>query len=88
MAFPEWNSPYESFIKPMAQKAADRNPLLGAASFATLGHLMGASPQARAVGRVMGAVVGGTISTASSIREGVTGERFVPRDYKRAVAIQ
>lgn len=86
--FQQWSNPYSDFIKPMAYQSADRHPLLGAAAFGTLGHLMGATRESRAVGRVIGGLAGFGISSVSAVRETITGQRFVPRERKKEMAVE
>lgn len=86
--FPQWQNPYRDFIKPMAYKAADRDPLQAAGTLAVVGSLMGASREAKAIGSLVGAVGGFAISLGADVRETLTGDRFVPQERRREIAVE
>jgi len=86
--FPEWSRPYESYIRPMVDKATQRDPIHGAAMLATAGALFGATPRARFLGAGVGAVTGATASIVGNVTEAVTGERFMPERRKKELALE
>lgn len=87
-SFPQWQSPIDDFVKPAVYKAADRSPIPAAAGLAVLGHLFGATPQGKSVGRMIGGLTGASVSSVTNAREAITGERFVPEERKRELAIE
>ena len=86
--YPSWNTPYSSFIEPIINRSTQRNPLAAASAAGAIGYLFGKTPRAKAMGGMLGAVIGGSASAFGSITEAVTGDRFVPRDRKRQLALE
>jgi len=86
--FPEWSRPYEGFIRPMIDKATQRDPLTAAAGLAAVGSLFGRTPRARLLGTTVGAVTGGVSSAVGNITEAVTGDRFIPKKRKEELALE
>lgn len=86
--FPEWQRPFESFISPMIYKATQRNPLLGASVVGALGSAFGATPRAKIVGSFLGAIAGAAAGTYGNVTEAITGERFIPQERKKQMALE
>ena len=86
--FPEWQKPYESFIKPMIQKASDRNPIAAAGMLSFIGSTLGRTPKAKALSGGVGAAVGLSSSLISNIKEKITGERYIPKTRKKELALE
>ena len=86
--FPEWQRPYESFIEPMINKAADRNPIAASATLATAGLFFGRTAPGKLVASTVGAVTGLGVSTGANIQEAITGERFIPLERKKELALE
>lgn len=86
--FPEWQRPFESFISPMLYKATQRSPLAGAAIMGALGSAFGATPRAKVVGSFIGATSGAVAGAYGSISEAVTGDRFIPQERKKQMALE
>lgn len=88
-SFPQWSSPYRDFVKPMAYRAASRdNPFTAGAALAFLGHFVGVSREAKAIGRMLGGVTGFGISAGSNVQEAITGDRYIPRERRREMAVE
>lgn len=86
--FPQWNNPIKSYIEPMAFESTQKNPLVASASLAAVGSLFGRTPRARLLGAATGAVVGGGSSLAGKAFEMVTGDRFMPQERKKELALE
>lgn len=86
--FPEWSRPYESYIKPMIDKATQRDPIQAGATLAAVGALFGSTPRARFVGAAAGLITGTTASLVGNVTEAVTGERFIPERRKKELALE
>ena len=86
--FPEWQKPYQSFIKPMIQKASDRNPIAAAGMLSVIGSTLGRTPKAKALSGGVGAVVGLSSSLISNLKEKITGERYIPKTRKKELALE
>lgn len=86
--FPEWQRPFESFIEPMINKAADRNPLAASASLAAAGLFAGRTQPGKLVMSGLGAITGLAASTGANIQEAITGERFIPTERKKELALE
>lgn len=86
--FPEWQRPYESFIEPMLNKAADRNPLVASASLATAGIFFGRTQPGKLVMSTIGATTGLAVSSSANAQEMITGERFIPLTRKKELALE
>jgi len=86
-SFSEWQRPVDSYLKPIMYKSTQRNPLLASTIGAAAGSLFGVTPRAKFVG----SVIGGTSSTVASVygktTEAVTGQRFIPADRKKQMAL-
>lgn len=87
-SFPRWESPIRSFIKPLSYRAMNRNPLLAAVALGGAGELFGRTKEAKYVGGIIGAVAGFGLAFHSDAKSFQTGERFIPRDVKKAGAIE
>jgi len=85
--FPEWSRPYESYIRPMVDRATQRDPLTATAGLAAIGSLFGRSPRSRLLGTAIGATVGGTSSVIGNVSEAVTGDRYIPKRRKEELAL-
>lgn len=86
--FPQWQRPFESFIKPMVQKATQRDPITAAGSLLAIGTAFGRTPKGKAFGGFVGAATGLTASTFENVREKITGERFIPKTRKKELALE
>ena len=86
--FPEWQSPIDSFIKPMYYKSTQRNPLVAATGVAFVGSLMGKTPTARAVTSAIGFSTSLAYSSYQNIKQKVTGDRFIPKPRKEQMALE
>jgi len=86
--FPEWQNPIDSFIAPIYQKAGGRNPLAAGLVAAGVMSQFGKSVKARTFGSVMGFTTAAGYSTYSKVKEAITGERFVPEQRKKQMALE
>ena len=86
--FPEWQRPFESFISPMLYKSTQRNPLLAGSGMAIVGSLFGRTSRAKAFGAVTGFAAGAAYSIYGKAREAITGERFIPEERKKQMALE
>jgi hypothetical protein len=86
--FPEWQRPFESFIEPMIYKATQRNPITAGAGLSIIGSLFGKTARARAVGAIAGFTSGMSFSLYGNAREEITGERFIPKERKKQLALE
>lgn len=86
--FPTWQTPVDSFLKPMAYKATQRNPVSAALGLGVVGSLFGVTPQAKAMGAAIGGVTGFSVSSMGKIREAITGERFIPKSRKKELVLE
>lgn len=86
--FPTWHNPIESFITPSLNRARDRNPLMASAIMGFVGRMFGSTARAKTVGGVAGSLIGLFTSTISNVGELVTGERFLPKQYREQVRIE
>lgn len=87
-SFPEWQSPIKDFIQPMLNRAGDQNPLRAFGGMAAIGSLFGASKEAKLVGSLVGGVSGAASSIFRDAQEAVTGERFMPAERRRELAVE
>lgn len=87
-SFPEWSSPIESFIKPIYYKSTQRNPLTAGLITAGIGALFGTGPKERAIGALFGLTTGMAFSAFSNTKEVFTGERFIPKERKKQMALE
>ena len=78
-----WEHPWRDYIVPTYESFSMKNPIVSAAIGAFFGSRFGAD----AMGRRVGAVVGGTIMGLGSIKrvatEAVTGERWIPERRRK-----
>lgn len=86
--FSPWEQPIESFVKPTMQKSTQRNPITGAGYLGLIGSMFGGSREAKLVGGMVGGAIGAIGGMFGSGYESVTGDRWLPEDYKRQVAVQ
>jgi len=86
--FPQWQRPFESFIEPMLNKATQRDPLTAAAALGITGSFFGRTPKARLFGSALGTIVGGGVSAISQLGEKLTGERYMPLQRKKELALE
>ena len=87
-SFPEWSSPIESFIKPIYYKSTQRNPLTAGLITAGIGALFGRGPKERAFGAIFGLSTGMAFSAYGNAKEAFTGERFIPKERKKQMALE
>lgn len=86
--FPQWQNPIESYINPMVYKASQRNPLMAAATLGAAGALFGRTPRAKLFGSVLGSATGLTASLLGSGVERLKGERFIPQERRKELAVE
>jgi hypothetical protein len=86
--FPEWQRPFESFVEPMINKAADRNPIAASASLAAAGLFAGRTQPGKLVMSGLGAVTGLAASAGANLQEAITGDRFIPTERKKELALE
>lgn len=86
--FPEWQNPIESFIKPMYFKAQGRNPLASGLLMAGVGASFGKTASARSLGSIAGFTTGAGYSMYSKAKQRITGERFIPEERKKQMALE
>lgn len=86
--FPQWQRPFESFVKPMAQKATQRDPIGSAGALLAIGTAFGRTPRGRAFGGFVGAATGVVSSVFGKSYEAITGERYIPKTRKKELALE
>ena len=86
--FPQWQRPFESFIKPMVQKATQRDPITSSAALLAIGTAFGRGPKGKAIGGFVGATTGVLSSIFSNSKEAITGERYIPKTRKKELALE
>ena len=86
--FPQWQKPIEDFVKPLVYRSTQRNPIQSALVMGGIGALFGATPRARMVGSAIGAIIGGSSSLAGNAYELFTGNRFIPQERRRQIALE
>jgi hypothetical protein len=86
--FPEWQKPFESFFEPMLNKATQRNPLVAGTAMGVIGSMFGRTARAKAFASIAGFTAGAAYSAYGNIREAVTGERFIPKDRQKQLALE
>ncbi len=86
--FPQWQRPFESFIEPMLNKATQRNPIAAAAALGVTGSFFGRTPKAKLFGSALGTIVGGTVSGIGQLGQALTGERYIPLQRKKELALE
>jgi len=86
--FPQWQRPFESFIEPMLNKATQRDPLTAAAALGVTGSFFGRTPKAKLFGSAVGTLVGGGVSAISQLSQKLTGQRYMPLQRKKELALE
>lgn len=86
--FPEWQRPFESYIRPMINKSTQENPITAAATLGFVGSMFGRTPGAKLFGSVVGATTGAVSSIVGNTYEFVTGDRFIPQERKKEIALE
>ncbi|MEY4332306.1 MAG: hypothetical protein RLZZ196_1044, partial [Bacteroidota bacterium] len=86
--FPQWQNPVESFIKPMYFKSQGRSPLSSGLIMAGVGASFGRTPGARAAGTLIGFATGSGYSMYNKAKQKITGERFIPEERKKQLALE
>ena len=86
--FPQWQRPFESFAKPMVQKATQRDPISASAGLLAIGTAFGRTPKGRAFGGFVGAATGVVSSVVGKSLESITGERYIPKTRKKELALE
>jgi len=86
--FPEWQRPFESYIKPMINKSTQENPITAAATLGFIGSMFGRTPGAKLFGTLVGATTGAASSIFGNIYEAATGDRFIPQERKKEIALE
>ena len=86
--FPEWQRPFESFIEPMINKSTQRDPISAASSMGFAFSLFGRTPRAKLLAANLGIVTGATSSSLSNTAEFISGDRYIPKDRKKELALE
>ena len=86
--FPEWQRPFESFVEPMLNKATQRSPITAGIAMSVIGSMFGKTSRAKAFGAVAGFAAGSAYSLYGNAREAITGERFIPEERKKQLALE
>ena len=86
--FPEWQHPIESFIQPLYQKSVGRGALLTGAALSAIGTQFGKTATAKSFGAVAGFTSGFAYTGFAKAREKITGERFIPEERKKQLALE
>jgi hypothetical protein len=86
--FPEWQRPIESFIKPIYYKSTQRDPVAAGLILAGVGAMFGKTAPTRAVGSTIGLTTGMAYSGFQNAKEAITGERFIPKERKKQLALE
>lgn len=86
--FPQWQNPINDFIKPMVYNASQRNPIVASLVLGTAGSLFAHTAKGKAVGAVVGGTLGFVSSSLASIKEKISGERYLPTARKKEIALE
>lgn len=86
--FPEWQRPIESFIRPAYNKSTQRNPVAAGLITAGIGSMFAKTPGTRAVAASAGFTTGLAYSASAKVNEAVTGQRFIPKERKKQLALE
>ena len=86
--FPEWQNPVESFLKPMYFKSQGRSPLTSGLMMAGVGAAFGRTPNAKTAGTLIGFATGAGYSMFNKAKQAITGEKFIPRERKKQLALE
>lgn len=86
--YPQWQTPIESFLKPMFYKATQRDPITAPLGLGAVGSLFGVSPQAKLFGSTIGGAIGLGASLYGKAYEGITGNRYIPARRKQELALE
>lgn len=86
--FPQWQNPIESFIMPAFYKSTQRNPITAAIGMGIAGSFFGATAGAKAFGAVAGFTAGASYSSYGNLKELITGDRFIPKERKKQLALE
>jgi hypothetical protein len=87
-SFPEWQSPIESFVKPILYKSTQRNPMTAALGTAFIASFAGVGTTGKAITSAIGFSAGLAYSSYQNIKQKVTGERFIPKPRKEQMALE
>ena len=87
-SFVEWKRPIDSFIKPIYNKATQRNPITAGLIAAGAGSLFGKTATTKAVGSLIGFTTGVTYASYAKAHQAVTNERFIPKDRRKQLALE
>ena len=86
--FPEWQNPVESFIKPMYYKATQRDPITAGIGLSVVGTMFARTGRAKAFASMFGVATGAGASAYGNAKEAITGERFIPQERKKQMALE
>jgi hypothetical protein len=81
-SFPQWQTPYSSFVKPLGYRAMNRNPVEASIALGLAGRFFFRSQEGKAVGTAVGALSGFILALFSNTKTYQTGQRFLPKAYK------
>jgi hypothetical protein len=87
-SFPEWQSPIDSFVKPILYKSTQRNPLSAALGTAFVASFAGVGTTGKAVTSAIGFSAGLAYSSYQNVKQKFTGERFIPKPRKEQMALE
>jgi hypothetical protein len=78
-SFQSWSSPIEGIVQPTLESLAHKTPIVAMLHTALIGTLVGAGMKKTAVGGfIVGALLGGTMSSTRVFTETITGETWIP----------
>jgi len=86
--FPEWQRPVESYIKPMINRASQRDVVGATVAMGIFGALVGVGHRGRLISTAVGATVGAVASLTTSVKEELSGKRYIPLSRKKELALE
>jgi hypothetical protein len=86
--FPQWQTPIQSFLEPMMDKATQRDPISAALGLGTVGSLFGVSHKAKLAGSIVGGLTGLGSSMYGKAYEAITGDRYLPSERRKELALE
>jgi hypothetical protein len=72
----------------MLNKSTQENPISAAATLGFVGSMFGATPGAKLFGTTAGIMAGGGSSIFGNAYELITGDRFIPQERKKELALE
>jgi len=86
--FQQWQTPVESFLKPMIHDATQDNPIHAAGRVGFAMSFFGRTPTARLTASAVGGLSGGLAGLYGNAYEKITGDRFLPKARKEQAALE